>query len=97
MRFPTGWILTACRELLQGTLTDRLEHRVARLAAHCLLLLRQALVHQGLQAVERVQLARAVCHAGRLQRKAADEDPQPSEQRPLVYLEQVVAPFNRAT
>ena len=53
---PHGFGLAAGRELLQRVLADRLEHPQARLAVGRLLLAEQAVVDQGGQPIQQVQL-----------------------------------------
>src|SRR5215207_5300095 len=90
--------LTARFELIETELANRAEHREARLTLARLLLAHEALVDQGCDPLQHVDLEvdiRVAHHLGRLEREAAGEDREPTEERAFALVEQVVAPGDR--
>src|SRR5919199_6846407 len=82
-----------------GVLANRFQQSEPWLSVHTCFLQDQVLVHEGLEAIENFALQRARRGAntfGCLKRAAARKYTQPCEQRALVWLEQIVAPVDRA-
>ncbi|GBD28764.1 hypothetical protein HRbin31_00785 [bacterium HR31] len=84
--------LAACRQLLQGELPEGFQHPEPQDVIRASLPLEQALVHQGGHAVEHVHREIRAHGLRRLERKAAGEHGQATEERLVACLQPGVAP-----
>ncbi len=97
MRHPRlAVVLRGLRQALRGVIADRLQHEEPRLAVIRLDLPHEALVHERSHAVEGVEVAAGGDRLRRLEREPAAEHREPAEEPLLGFVEQVVAPGDRA-
>src|SRR3712207_3250851 len=87
-------VLSGLRQQIDGVLADRLEHDEARLDTSPRLVADQAVVEQRRERYQDVE-AFAADRLGGLEREAAAEDGDPSEQPLPVVIEKLVAPLDR--
>jgi hypothetical protein len=86
-------LFAARGQLFQRVLADRLQHQVARRTIRALRGPEQAAPHERGHALQDVAAARN--RPRRIEREAADEDPQPPKEHLVPLLQQVMAPGDR--
>src|SRR5829696_3589173 len=95
MPLPGLCLLAALHQVLQAVLADRLEHAEARRTLGRCVPVHQTLVDQSLDALKRGREWQPTYGCRRLQRPAASEDGQASEDGSILCGQQRVAPADR--